>query len=108
MTREEMLNVLKLRIDIEVPDDLLFDYLDEATAIIYNKVYPFAEEYGEIPEKYHRKQIEIANYLVSKNGAEGETMHTEGQITRMYEKGGVPDSMLKDVVPMCGIYAISQ
>lgn len=108
MTQEEMLNAFKSRIDIDAQDDLLLSYLNEAQEIIYNKIYPFAEDSGEIPEKYHHKQLEIANYLFNKNGAEGETMHTEGQITRMYEKGGVPDSMLKGITPKCGIYAISK
>ena len=109
MTNEEMLEIMKLRADDDsASDSLLLSYLKEAQQIIFHKVYPFVEELGDIPEKYHYKQLEIAVYLFSKLGAEGETMHTEAQITRMYEKGSVPDSMLKGITPMCGTYEISE
>ena len=110
MTKEEMIEELRVRIvsdyitEEEVPNSLLLSYLEEAQSIIYTKVYPFNRGYGDIPEKYHRKQVEIAMYLFSKNGAEGETMHTEGQTTRMYQSGGVPDSMLSGITPYVGMY----
>ena len=102
MTQDEMLSKFKLKIEEDAPEDLLRCYLEEAQEVIHNKLYPYAKELMDIPVKYHNKQISIAVYLYGKNGAEGETMHTEGQVTRMYEKGDVPDSMLKDIMTMCG------
>ena len=107
MTNEEMLEVMQLRIaddDMDASDELLLTCIEEAGEVIYNRLYPFRDDMGDVPERYHRRQIEIAMYLFTKIGSEGETMHTEGQTTRMYEKGGVPDSLLKGVVPLVGYW----
>ena len=48
------------------------------------------------------KQIEIAVYLYNKQGAEGQTAHSENGISRTYESADVPESMLRGIAPFVG------
>ena len=48
-------------------------------------------------------QVEVAAYLLNKRGAEGETAHSENGISRSYEDGDVPSSLLRDIVPYAGV-----
>ena len=38
-------------------------------------------------------------YLLNKRGAEGQTAHSENGISRSYEDGDVPPTLLRDIVP---------
>ena len=84
-------------------DDVLLTYLNIAGREIIRRAYPYKNDITEVPEKYDTLQCEIANYLLNKRGAEGETSHSENGISRSYENGGVPESMLKSVIPYCGV-----
>lgn len=51
--------------------------------------------------KYEDKILPLAIAGFLKTGAEGETSHSENNITRTYENGGkYPDSMLADIIPL--------
>lgn len=84
-------------------DEVLLAYLDIAGREIIRRAYPYKDDVTEVPAKYDTLQCEIANYLLNKRGAEGETAHSENGISRSYENGGVPESMLKAVTPFCGV-----
>ena len=95
----------------EVTEQVAQVYLDSAIEAIWNRLYPFADADAEIelPKKYESKAISICVYLINKRGAEGELTHTEGgngAITRQYEAADIPNSMLKDIVPV-GRYTAS-
>ena len=77
-------------------------YLKIAGSKICRKAYPFDPTVTEVPEQYSLLQVEIAVYLLNKRGAEGEAAHSENGISRTYENGDVPPSMLRQIVPMCG------
>jgi hypothetical protein len=79
-------------------------YLSLAEEAVLNRLYPFGcREDKNIPSKYDYKVCEIACYLFNKRGAEGQTAHGENGISRSYESAGIPDSMLKDIVPFVGV-----
>lgn len=109
MTQSEKIS--KLRIMVNVPadtdgwsDDVLSTYLDIASRKILNRAYPYAKSTTHIvPLEYEYLQCEIASYLLNKRGAEGQTSHSENGISRSYESADVPESMLKDIVPFCGV-----
>lgn len=105
MTRGKRLQILRamFKDDNTVNTELLLAYLDIAEEKILNKCYPYRVSEKELPEKYHALQIEIANYLLCKRGAEGETSHNENGISRTYESADVPDSMLKGVTPYVSV-----
>ena len=84
-------------------DEILLAYLDIAGREIIRRAYPFKENVVDVPDKYNTLQCEIANYLLNKRGAEGEISHSENGISRSYESGNIPESMLKSVIPYCGV-----
>ena len=91
----------------ESTDTVVSAYLAMARQAILNRAFPFLsdEELSDkpVPTRYENLQCEIATYLLNKRGAEGETVHSENGINRSYENGGIPASMLKQVVPFCGV-----
>ena len=84
-------------------DSVLKSYLEIAGQKILNRAYPYDDTVVVVPRKYEYLQCEIAVYLLNKRGAEGQISHSENGIVRMYENADVPDSMLKDVLPHCGL-----
>lgn len=103
MTQEEKLTVLKAMVGNSDPDEVLSTYLDFAGSKILAKAYPFQNDVSEVPTQYEYLQVEIAAYMLNKRGAEGQTSHTENGVSRTYENGDVPASMLKAVIPHCGV-----
>jgi hypothetical protein len=41
--------------------------------------------------------------MLNKRGAEGEITHTENGVSRQYEDGDIPPSLLRRIVPMAGV-----
>jgi hypothetical protein len=84
-------------------DDILKSYLMLAGRKIISRAYPYDDTVTEVPRRYGILQCEIAAYLLNKRGAEGEVSHSENGISRTYENGDVPDSLLNEVIPHCGV-----
>ncbi len=84
-------------------DDVLISYLSIAGRKIINRAYPYDDTVNDVPNRYGYLQCDIANYLLNKRGAEGQTAHSENGISRSYEGGDVPESMLSEVVPHVGV-----
>ena len=103
MTDNEKLELLKNMYDGDESDAVLSTYLALAADKILNRLYPFDTSKTEIPDRYIRTQISIACYLLGKRGAEGETAHKENGIDRTYASADVPEDMLKDIIPLCGV-----
>ena len=87
----------------ETSDGMVSAYLKIAGNKICRKAFPFDPTVTEVPEQYSLLQVEIAVYLLNKRGADGESAHSENGISRTYENGDVPPSMLRQIVPMCGV-----
>lgn len=103
MTQEEKLTALKSIVGNSDPDEVLSTYLDFAGSKILAKAYPYQNDVTEVPVQYAHIQVEIAAYMLNKRGAEGQTSHTENGVSRSYENGDIPSSMLKAVIPYCGV-----
>lgn len=97
----KQLSKLKHRLNIvsNEKDELLNDFLDSAKNEIMARRYPF----GDFPEgldiRYASLQLEIAVVMYNKQGAEGQTSHSENGVNRSYEDYGY---LLKDVTPLVG------
>ena len=106
MTDAEMV-LLVGSITGEASEAVVSAFLNMAGQAILNRAYPFYtdEELQEmaVPVRYQNLQVEIAVYLLNKRGAEGQTVHNENGINRSYENGGIPNSMLKQVIPFCKV-----
>ena len=87
--------------DVEaLSDDLLI-----AGQEIMERCYPFGyKDDAAVPKRYELLQCKIAAYLINKEGAEGQILHSENGVSRSYESGGVPESMLQQITPMGAIF----
>ena len=103
MTDVEKLTALKAVVGGSDTDEVLSTYLDLAGSKIIAKAYPYQNDISEVPAQYAHIQVEIAAYMLNKRGAEGQTSHSENGVSRSYENGDVPPSMLKAVIPYCGV-----
>lgn len=104
MTEEQKLALLRVMIGGSDADEVLSAYLFIAGKKILAKAYPYDPDVVEVPAQYETLQCEIAAYLLNKRGAEGQTSHSENGITRTYENADIPASMLRTIVPHCGVF----
>lgn len=87
----------------ETSDDVVSAYLYLAKQKILKLAYPFDHTVTEVPAQYEYTEIEAAVYMLNKRGGEGEITHNENGINRTYEDADLPASMLRGIVPMCGV-----
>lgn len=80
-------------------NDILLNYLKIAERIVLSRIYPFNDDEDEVPERYEYDQIQIANYLITKRGADFETVHNENGTNISYEASDIPPSILNRLVP---------
>ena len=104
MTEEQKLALLRAMVGGSDADEVLSAYLLLAGKKILAKAYPYDSDVTEVPVQYEALQCEIAAYLLNKRGAEGQISHSENGITRTYENADVPASMLRTIVPHCGVF----
>lgn len=71
-------------------DDLLEEYLDDAQEFILDTTH-----HDTIPEKLLRTQVELAIIYYNKQGIEGQTLHSEGGISRSFDD--IPESIMKKI-----------
>lgn len=108
LTDVEKLSMLRVMVgqpnEGDWADDVLNSYLAIAGQAIINRAYPYDDaEDRAVPRRYAYLQCEIANYLLNKRGAEGQTSHSENGINRSYESASIPASMLSEVIPHVGV-----
>lgn len=102
MTDTEKLTMLKAMTG-EKDESVLSTYLSIAGNKVLKRAYPFNSTITVVPDRYAYNQVEIAAYLVNKRGAEGETAHSENGISRSYEDGDVPPTLLREIVPCASL-----
>lgn len=79
-------------------------FLSVAKQKILNRLYPFKSQATVLPAKYEMLQCEIAAYLYNKQGAEGQTGHSENGVSRSYENGDVPESLMRQITPFGKVF----
>lgn len=102
MTDTEKLTMLKAMTG-EKDESVLSTYLSIAGNKVLKRAYPFDPTVTAVPDQYAHIQVEIAVYLLNKRGAEGQTAHSENGISRSYEDGDVPPTLLRDIVPFAAV-----
>lgn len=102
MTDTEKLTMLKAMTG-EKDESVLSTYLSIAGNKVLRRAYPFDTTQTVVPDKYAYTQVEIAVYLLNKRGAEGQTAHGENGISRSYEDGDVPPSLMREIVPYASL-----
>lgn len=101
MTTDMKLKMLKSMTD-EEDKDVLSTYLSLAEKVVLQKAYPY-ENVSKVPMKYDAVHVEIAAYMINKRGAEGEVSHSENGVSRTYEDGDIPPSLLRAITPVVGV-----
>lgn len=89
------LSKLRLLVGDQESDDILNYYLDCASEAICN-----IRNSSAVESKYLNAQIKIAMELYSKYGAEGQTGHSELNISRSYESADISPSLLASITPV--------
>lgn len=102
MTDAEKLNKLMTMLDDDVSTNVANTFLEAAEKAVINLAFPFGDGSEVMPEKYEEVQIEIAAYLISKRGAEGEVSHSEGGVSRVYESADIPLALRTRITPKAG------
>lgn len=102
MTDEEKLAMISAMSD-ETDQTVLSAYLTLAKQIILEKAFPFGGYPETLPAQYDGVHVEAAAYLLAKRGAEGEIVHLENGVSRHWEDGSVPPSILRRIVPFAGV-----
>lgn len=102
---DELVKITCGLVDAEATEeDKVRSYLAIAKRKILNRMYPFKPDASEIPAKYEMLQCEIAAYLYNKQGAEGQLSHSENGISRSYENGDVPESLMRQITPFGRVF----
>ena len=86
----------------ETDGNVLSTYLSMAADIVVSRAYPFGDGTEPMPTKYDHVQVRVAAYMLNKRGADGEKIHSENGITRQYESGDIPLSLLRTIIPYTG------
>ena len=106
MTDEKKVDMLRAMMDGDETDEgILQVYLELAAQKILNRMYPFKEDYEglDVPDRYAAIQLKIANYMINKIGAEGQTIHNENGVQRHFESSWISEQLLQEVVPIAGV-----
>lgn len=77
--------------------------LETAKSAINARRYPFGDVPEELERRYENLQIRIAVELYNKQGAEGETSHSENGISRAYSSAWISEELLSEITPKAGI-----
>jgi len=102
MTDAEKIVLVEAMTD-ETDEDVISAFLAMAGDAIYNYADPFqTSDKTELLSKYGGVQAKAAAYYINKRGADGQTTHSENGISRGYESGDLPNSLLKEITPICG------
>lgn len=107
MTESEKISLVKSLFGVKADGTQLTDaevtpFLIVAKSIILNKYDPFGET-TELPSKYEILQCRISNFMLVKQGAEGEIQHTEGGVTCIYGQADIPANLMNEITPKCGV-----
>lgn len=105
MTEFEKKEFLKKMDNADESDETLSVALLTAKYAILERAYPYEKDFDSLvfPSRYDMLQVQIADVLIKKVGAEGETVHMENGIHRHYESAMIPESLLQSVVPKVGV-----
>lgn len=88
----------------ETDADVISAFLDLAGDAVYHYADPYKQtDKTELLEHYGGVQARAAAYYLNKRGAEGQASHSENGIGRSYEAADLPDSLLKEITPICGV-----
>lgn len=105
MTDDELLDAALTMTGNSYEDSLESLYIPAAKAAVVSRMFPFdaSKEWADVPERHHLQTARIAVYLLDREGAEGETTHSENGTSRTWGSADVPAAMFGGIVPFAGV-----
>lgn len=106
---EELFNDLVTYLQDEYSEDqenVLQLFIKNAVRAVCIRRYPYGytdEQQKNAIDKYYNIIFDVAVYLYSKQGAEGQTQMSESGTMRSYESGGIPESYLTSITPLAKV-----
>lgn len=88
------------RLDLEFSDEDIYDEIENAFEAINSRRHFNPTSSILIEDKYKNLAYELCIASMVKEGAEGETSHSENGINRSYDSSSYPESMLRRIVPL--------
>lgn len=88
------------RLELDFEDDDIYDEISSAFEAINSRRHFNPTPSILIEDKYKNLAYQLCIASMVKEGAEGEYSHSENGITRRYDSGDYPESMLKRIVPL--------
>ena len=88
------------RLDLEFSDEDIYDEIENAFEAINSRRHFNPTSSILIEDKYKNLAYELCISSMTKEGAEGETSHSENGINRSYDSSSYPESMLRRIVPL--------
>ena len=107
MTDEEKMELLGVMTD-EDSQTVKSAYLNFAKQIVFEKAYPFGNYPSVFPSRYDGVQVQIAAYLINKQGAEGEIVHLESTVSRHWSSGDVDPDLLRRITPFAVALGVNE
>lgn len=104
-----LLERLKIRIPEESNDAVLRELLETSKDVILTHLYPLEDDLQgkAMPLKYRTLQLQIAVELYNKQGAEGETSHSENGISRQYDSAYISKDLLSQITPYAQVIGLT-
>lgn len=76
------------------------DLLEQAKLMLLNRLFPFLDPLPmDLSTRYCEHQLNIAEYLFNKKGAEGQLSHSENGMGRTYASAFIPEEYFIGVIP---------
>lgn len=107
MTDDDLLEIAVVLAGEDREDALSAVYIPAAKSAVVAHLFPFDASKGweSVPDRFAVQTARIAVYLLDREGAEGETEHSENGTTRKWESADIPASMFSGMVPFAGVPA---
>lgn len=103
MTLGEKIAVVKALSD-ETDNEIIAAFLYFAGKAIWRYGDPFQTmEEEEYVEAHSDVQIDYAAYKLNKRGWDYETSHSENGVSRVFEAGDMPPSIMKRITPIASV-----
>ena len=98
----DVLARLKKRTE-ETNEDLMLELLESAKAAILARRFPYGDGSEILELRYWDLQVRIAEAMYDKMGAGYQSGHSENGISRSWLSEGIPECLLSEITPMCGV-----
>lgn len=88
----------------ETDDDIIAAFLGFAGTALWRYGDPFQTmEEEKFLELYPDVQVDYAAYKLNKRGWDYETSHSENGVSRIFETGDMPPSIMKRITPIASV-----